>query len=144
MRSLRLDDQLCFRLYAASRMLQQRYRPVLDSLGLTYPQYLVMMVLWEHDGLSMKGMGDKLQLDSGTLTPLLKRMEKAGWLRRTRSVDDGRMVLVHLTAFGRALEARAETVPQQLVACLGSEPATDPAALAGLLDQFMADLSGAS
>lgn len=116
--SLRLDDQLCFPLYAAARAIQQQYRPLLSALGLTYPQYLVMLVLWETDGLSVSGIGSRLHLDSGTLTPLLKRMEKAGLLTRTRSRNDERVVTIHLTEAGRRLRDRAEAVPAQLVACL--------------------------
>ena len=116
--SLRLDDQLCFPLYAAARAVQQRYRPLLAELGLTYPQYLVMMVLWEDDGQSVSALGARLMLDSGTLTPLLKRMEAAGLLERRRSTDDGRVVRAHLTEAGHALHARAEGVPLALVSCL--------------------------
>lgn len=116
--SLRLDDQLCFPLYAAARAVQQRYRPLLTALGLTYPQYLVMLVLWEEDGQSVGALGDRLMLDSGTLTPLLKRLEAAGLLRRSRDAADGRVVRAHLTDAGRALRARAEAVPHQLLACL--------------------------
>jgi DNA-binding MarR family transcriptional regulator len=124
--SLRLDDQLCFPLYAAARAVQQRYRPLLAELGLTYPQYLVMMVLWETDGPSVSALGQRLMLDSGTLTPLLKRMEAAGLLERRREQADGRIVTAHLTDAGRALRAQAEGVPHALVACL--------APLAGDLD----------
>ena len=116
--SLRLDDQLCFPLYAAARAVQQRYRPLLAELGLTYPQYLVMMVLWEDDGQSVSALGARLMLDSGTLTPLLKRMEAAGLLDRRRSEADGRVVRAHLTEVGLALHTRAEAVPPALVACL--------------------------
>ena len=115
--SLRLDDQICFPLYAASRALQQRYRPLLRPLGLTYPQYLVLLVLWETDGRSVSELGAALWLDSGTLTPLLKRMEVAGLLTRTRSDADRRVVNVHLSAAGRALEARARHVPGALARC---------------------------
>ena len=116
--SLRLDDQLCFPLYAAARAVQQRYRPLLAELGLTYPQYLVLMVLWEEDAQSVSALGERLMLDSGTLTPLLKRMEAAGIVARRRSAEDGRIVRAHLTAAGRALQGRAEGVPLALVSCL--------------------------
>ena len=116
--SLRLDDQLCFPLYAAARAVQQRYRPLLQDLGLTYPQYLVMMVLWEDDAQSVSDLGARLMLDSGTLTPLLKRMEAAGFVERRRSAADGRVVRAHLTDAGRTLRARAEGVPTALVSCL--------------------------
>lgn len=114
----RLDNQLCFGLYAASRGVQQLYRPVLDSLGITYPQYLVLMVLWEDDAQSLTALGERLFLDSGTLTPLIKRMEGAGLVDRTRSPDDGRVVVVSLTDAGRALREESPKVPQQLAECL--------------------------
>lgn len=120
--SLRLSDQLCFPLYAATRAVQQRYRPLLEPLGLTYPQYLVMLVLWEGDGLSVQDLGERLFLDAGTLSPLLRRLEAAGLVRRDRSDPDGRVVRLTLTPEGRALEARAAGVPEALVAAL---PETD-------------------
>jgi DNA-binding MarR family transcriptional regulator len=115
--ALALDQQLCFALYHASRAVIRAYAPLLDPLGLTYPQYLVMLVLWEEDGPSVKHIGDRLALDSGTLTPLLKRLEAAGLVTRRRSEHDERVVTVHLTAAGRGLRARAEGVPKQM-ACL--------------------------
>ena len=136
--SLRLDDQICFPLYAASRAVQQRYRPLLDRIGLTYTQYLVMMVLWEEDGLSMKELGGRLYLDSGTLTPLLRRLEDAGRVRRERSTKDARVVHVHLTAAGRTLRDDAQVVPGGLTACLPrpAEP-IDVAALKVILDRLV-------
>jgi len=116
--SLLLDDQICFPLYAAARAIQHHYRPLLKALGITYPQYLVLLVLWETDGLSVSGIGGHLHLDSGTLTPLLKRMASAGLVERRRSTADERVVTIHLTEAGRALRARAEAVPAQLTACL--------------------------
>ncbi|SCK20859.1 MarR family winged helix-turn-helix transcriptional regulator [Vogesella sp. LIG4] len=112
---LRLDAQLCFALYAASRAMTQAYQPLLAPLGLTYPQYLAMLVLWECDGISVKAMGERLQLDSGTLTPLLKRLEAAGLLQRRRSSEDERSVLLHLTAAGAALEELAASIPATLL-----------------------------
>ena len=109
--SLLLDDQLCFALYAAQRAVTAAYRPLLDELGLTYPQYLVMLVLWETDGLTVSELGQRLSLDSGTLTPLLKRLEAAGLVNRLRAVQDERRVHIHLTAAGRKLKARAARVP---------------------------------
>ncbi|MGL5987666.1 MAG: MarR family winged helix-turn-helix transcriptional regulator, partial [Burkholderiales bacterium] len=94
---LRLDEQLCFALYAASRAVTQTYQPYLSQLELTYPQYLVMLVLWEQDGLTVKNIGEKLLLDSGTLTPLLKRLEAIGYVSRKRSLQDERQVLVYLS-----------------------------------------------
>jgi DNA-binding MarR family transcriptional regulator len=108
---LLLDNQLCFALYSASLAMTKLYKPLLDELGLTYPQYLVMLVLWEGDGLMVSELGQRLYLDSGTLTPLLKRLEAAGLVSRLRDVADERRVHVHLTAAGRKLKARAARVP---------------------------------
>jgi DNA-binding MarR family transcriptional regulator len=129
--SLRLDDQLCFPLYAASRAVTARYRTVLDPFGLTYPQYLVLLVLWEADRdpsasdgpLSVGDIGERLRLDSGTLTPLLKRMEGAGLVRRHRDARDERRVLVRLTPTGRALRTDARRIPEQLLGGLSVDPA---------------------
>jgi DNA-binding MarR family transcriptional regulator len=112
--TLKLDAQLCFLLYTATRAVTQAYGPLLGPLGLTYPQYLVMLVLWEQDGISVGGLGQRLYLDSGTLTPLLKRMEAQGLVQRRRSQDDERVVEIHLTEAGRALRARATGVPSAL------------------------------
>ena len=109
--SLLLDDQLCFALYAASRAVTGAYRPLLDALGLTYPQYLVLLVLWERRSCPVKDLGAALQLDYGTLTPLLKRLEAAGWVRRERRPDDERTVEVTLTDEGAALRDRARSIP---------------------------------
>jgi DNA-binding MarR family transcriptional regulator len=116
---LRLDQQLCFPLYAAARAMMQAYQPLLTKLGLTYPQYLVLMVLWEDDGLSVKELGERLYLDSGTLTPLLKRLAEAGLVRRTRAAHDERVVEVFLTGPGKRLEKRAENVPGEIFCKLG-------------------------
>jgi DNA-binding MarR family transcriptional regulator len=104
--ALRLDAQLCFALHAASRAFDGVYRVLLREFGLTYPQYLVLLVLWEHGELSVKKLGAKLRLDSGTLSPLLKRLEAAGWVERRRAVDDERSVVVSLTEAGGALKQR--------------------------------------
>lgn len=122
--SLLLDDQLCFALHSTTLAMNKVYRKLLAKLGLTYPQYLVMMVLWERDGLTLSDIGKRLFLDSATLTPLLKRLEAAGLLRRERGADDERQVIISLTAEGRALEERAAEVPQsvmQAVACSSEE-----------------------
>ena len=111
MDALRLDSQLCFALYAAARAMTQAYAKLLTPLGLTYPQYLVMLVLWEEDGLAVRQLGERLELDSGTLTPLLKRLESAGLVSRLRDVADERRVHVHLTTAGRKLKTRAAKVP---------------------------------
>lgn len=113
---LRLDNQLCFAVYSASLAMTKLYKPLLDKLKLTYPQYLVMLVLWESDGLMVSALGEKLSLDSGTLTPLLKRLEANGLVARIRDVADERRVHVNLTAAGRKLKSRAATVPACLLA----------------------------
>jgi DNA-binding MarR family transcriptional regulator len=110
-KALLLDNQLCFALYSASLAMTKLYKPLLDELGLTYPQYLVMLVLWERDGLMVSELGERLYLDSGTLTPLLKRLEAAGLVARTRDVQDERRVHISLTAAGRKLKARAQKIP---------------------------------
>lgn len=114
-----LDNQLCFSLYSASLAMTKLYKPLLEALELTYPQYLVMLVLWEADGPSVSALGERLCLDSGTLTPLLKRMEAAGWLVRQRSVEDERRVHVWLSAPGRQLQARAAHIPGCVLAQSG-------------------------
>ena len=116
---LQLDHQLCFALYAASRAMTSAYQPLLAPLGLTYPQYLVMMVLWEEDGVAVKHLGARLRLDSGTLTPLLKRLAAQGVIERRRDVVDERVVRIHLTAPGRALRRRAADIPRQLSCRVG-------------------------
>jgi len=117
--ALMLDNQLCFALYSTSLAMTKLYKPLLDALGLTYPQYLVMLVLWERDGLTVSALGERLYLDSGTLTPLLKRMEAAGWLVRQRSSDDERRVEVRLTEAGRTLKAEAASIPGCVVEATG-------------------------
>jgi DNA-binding MarR family transcriptional regulator len=116
---LQLDRQLCFALYSASLATTKLYKPLLDPLGLTYPQYLAMLALWEHDDLGVNELGERLFLDSGTLTPLLKRMEAAGWLQRRRAADDERRVIVSLSEQGRALKKQARAVPRQIAAAGG-------------------------
>lgn len=115
---LRLENQLCFPLYACSRKVVNMYTPYFQPLGITYTQYIVFLVLWENDGVSVRELGQRLYLDSGTLTPLLKKMEEAGFVKRTRSAEDGRVVLVHLTEKGRALRAEAAEIPLRLGGCL--------------------------
>ncbi|MCA9678878.1 MAG: MarR family transcriptional regulator [Kofleriaceae bacterium] len=112
---LRLDNQICFPLYAAARLTVQAYRPLLGELGLTYPQYLVLMVLWEHDGLSVGDLGARLHLNSATLTPVLKRLQRQGLVRRQRRPSDDRTVENWLTDAGRALQERAVSVPTRLI-----------------------------
>ena len=108
---LLLDHQLCFALYSASLAMTKVYKPLLDALGLTYPQYLVLLVLWQQDDRPVSQIGERLFLDSGTLTPLLKRLEAAGWLQRTRDSADERRVRITLTPAGRALQQQARSVP---------------------------------
>jgi DNA-binding MarR family transcriptional regulator len=119
-----LRRQVCFALYAASRATTALYRPLLDELGLTYPQYLVLLVLWERDGRTVKELGEELRLDSGTLSPLLKRMEAAGLVERHRTAGDERVVEVRLTAAGTELQLRARSVPAALVAATGLDRKT--------------------
>lgn len=118
---LRLDRQICFSLNAASRAFNSVYRVILKDLGITYPQYLVMLVLWEHGDLPVKSLGEHLRLDSGTLSPLLKRLETAGLVRRERSARDERSVEIRLTEQGVALRERAEEVPRRIVAATGCD-----------------------
>jgi DNA-binding MarR family transcriptional regulator len=120
--SLRLDDQLCFALYSTSLAMNKTYRKLLAPLNLTYPQYLVMMVLWERDDLSVSEIGDRLFLDSATLTPLLKRMEVSGLVQRARASADERQVIVSLTSAGRALKQQAAALPESLFCIMQCEP----------------------
>lgn len=113
--SLLLDNQLCFSLYSTSLLMTKVYKPLLQALGLTYPQYLTMMVLWERDGMTVGEISTRLLTDPGSLTPLLKRLEAEGLLSRTRSKDDERVVIVELTPQGRALRDQAESVPLNIV-----------------------------
>ena len=119
---LKLDKQLCFPLYALSRLITKAYQPLLESLDLTYPQYLVLLVLWENEALTVKQLGEKLLLDSGTLTPLLKRMEQRQWLSRQRDPRDERSVIVTLQPAGRALQAQAHEIPLKLAEQLELSP----------------------
>jgi DNA-binding MarR family transcriptional regulator len=129
---LQLDNQLCFLFHRISRELTAAYRPLLADLGLTYPQYLVMLVLWEDDGLGVGEIGERLSLDSGTLSPLLRRLESAGLVTRVRAAEDERRVTIHLTAAGRDLEERAADVPAALAAHLVDEPTQYEVARASL------------
>lgn len=119
---LRLENQLCFPMYAASRQVIRHYRPFLDGLGLTYTQYLVMLVLWEEPSVSVKALGQRLCLDSGTLTPVLKSLEAKGLLIRRRPPQDERVVLLSLTEKGRLLRERALSVPHRMAACVRLSP----------------------
>ena len=120
--AMRLDRQLCFPLYAAARNVTGLYTPYLKPLGLTYTQYIVFLVLWERDGLTVTEIGERLMLDNGTLSPLLKKMERAGFVVRRRSPEDERVVLVTLTEEGRALQERAKDGPGQVGQCIRLSP----------------------
>ena len=130
--ALLLDHQLCFALYSASLAMTKVYKPLLDELGLTYPQYLVLLVLWEQDDVQVSRIGERLHLDSGTLTPLLKRLEASQLVRRTRDCDDERRVRITLTEQGRALRMRAQQVP----ACMQSRSQLDLSQIAALRQQL--------
>ncbi|AZE83069.1 Organic hydroperoxide resistance transcriptional regulator [Pseudomonas orientalis] len=119
--SLMLDNQLCFALHSTSLLMTKVYKPLLQALGLTYPQYLAMMVLWEEDGLTVGEISNRLLTDPGSLTPLLKRLEAEGLLSRTRSREDERVVVVELTAAGRALQDKAMGIPQCILGASGLE-----------------------
>ncbi|MFD4372135.1 MarR family winged helix-turn-helix transcriptional regulator [Streptomyces sp. NPDC058486] len=129
---LRLDRQICFSLHAAARAFNGVYREALKELGLTYPQYLVMLVLWEHGELPVKGIGERLRLDSGTLSPLLKRLEAAGYVERRRSAEDERSVTARVTEAGAGLRERALGVPRRIAAATG----LDLGEIAGLREQL--------
>ena len=140
---LLLDNQLCFAVYSTGHAFNRVYQPLLARLGLTYPQYLVMLVLWERDGVPVKDIGEKLFLDSGTLTPLLKRLEAADLVKRTRSTQDERQVLIALTPKGQALRERARAVPQAILAssaCSVSELSAMKNDLVALRDKLNATL----
>ncbi|MFD5617324.1 MarR family winged helix-turn-helix transcriptional regulator [Streptomyces yangpuensis] len=126
--SLLLQDQLCFALYAASRAVTARYRPLLEELGLTYPQYLVMLALWDRDSVSVRELGAALQLESSTLSPLLKRLEAGGLIHRERRADDERSIAVRLTRAGSDLREKARTVPAAIGEAMGLTPEQDATA----------------
>jgi DNA-binding MarR family transcriptional regulator len=141
---LELDRQLCFALYTASRAVARSYAPLLEDAGLTYPQYVTMLVLWEDPERprSIGELGERLYLDSGTLTPLLKRLAAMGYLTRSRDAEDERRVLVRLTAEGLALRDRLAAVPESFLACLGMDVA-DASALRDKLTELAASLEAA-
>jgi len=118
-KSVKLESALCFAIYSANHAITRAYKPLLDRHGLTYPQYLVMIVLWEKDGQTVGSIGDDLFLESSTLTPLLKRLEKAGFLRRTRDDKDERQVCIYLTDEGKALRDTLSEIPQQMLKAFG-------------------------
>ena len=120
--AMKLVNQLCFPLYAAARNVTNLYAPWLKPLGLTYTQYIVFLVLWERDGVSVTEIGEKLMLDNGTLSPLLKKLEKAGYIQRRRCREDDRVVEITLTDEGKALQEKAKDVPAKVAACIDLEP----------------------
>ncbi len=138
--ALLLRRQLCFRLYSTSREVVRRYKPLLDPLNLTYPQYLAMMVLWEESPLSVKELGKRLQLDSGTLTPMFKKLEAHGFVKRERSQDDERVVMISLTEAGMQLREKAVDVPPCLFSSLGVDPRVAKKLIVAL-DDFNAQLA---
>ena len=133
---LKLENQLCFPLYACAKEVVRRYTPLLEPLGLTYTQYIAMMVMWEHKSISVKDMGKLLFLDSGTLTPMLKKMEKSGWISRRRSREDERMVIVTITEKGEMLQEKAADVPVRMAGCLTLKN-DDAMQLYSLLNELM-------
>ena len=140
---LRLENQICFPLYAASRLVIQKYQPLLDKLGITYPQYLVLMVLWETDSIAVSEITQRLILNTNTVTPILKRMEAQGIIQRQRSGEDERKVIVTLTPKGKELQIEAASIPDKLVAGLNSDHvnAEDLKTLKDLLYQIINHLS---
>lgn len=138
--ALQLDNQICFALYSASNAITRTYRPLLDPLGLTYLQYIVMMVLWQEDNISVKSLGEKVRLDSGTLTPLLKRLEAKELLIRGRSPDDERVRVLTLTDTGRELKQQATIIPQQMLCQVQLLP-EDLKRLKSLCDRLLNNLS---
>ena len=137
---LKLENQLCFRLYAASRLVTQAYHPFLEELGITYPQYLVLLVLWEQDAQPVNDLARRLHLETNTVTPLLQRMEKEGLVTRKRGKEDGRQVIVSLTARSREMEDRAAAIPAAVgarAACSRLTPASVPELFA-TLDELIA------
>jgi DNA-binding MarR family transcriptional regulator len=137
---LTLDKQFCFSLYSASLAMTKTYKPLLEKIGLTYPQYLVMLVLWQQDGILVKDIGELLFLDSGTLTPLLKRMEAAQLVQRTRDAQDERQVRITLTPEGRELKQAAKSIPISVM-CASGQSAEVLMQLRGQLTQIRDDLS---
>ena len=140
---LKLDNQLCFRFYAVSRLITQAYGPLLSEMEVTYPQYLVLLVLWERDGMPVNDIAKKLLLNTNTVTPLLKRMEEQNLVKRTKGVEDGRQVVVSLTPKGKALEEKAKCVPIQLGSKFVCEEIKDEdwPLIAGKLDSLISVLS---
>lgn len=140
---LKLDNQMCFRLYTAARLLTQSYAPYFKQMGITYPQYLVLMILWEQDNRVISEITDRLMLETNTVTPLLQRMEKQGLIIRTRGQVDSRQRIVSLTKEGKRLEEQAKDIPGCLVSCLsdGGVDINELASLAPIMDKLITALS---
>ncbi len=119
---MRLANQLCFPIYAAARRVVNLYTPFLKPLGLTYTQYIVFLVLWEKDGITVGEICSRLMLDNGTVSPLLKKMQQAGYIEKNRSADDDRVVLISLTEEGRALQEKAKDIPEEVAGCIDLPP----------------------
>ncbi len=134
--ALKLDNQLCFALYVCSKEIIKKYKPLLDPLGLTYTGYITLLALWEEDEVTVKDLGRKLYLDSGTLTPLLKKLEASGYIKRIRSVSDERKVVIKLTKDGQELKSKAYEIPQDLICSVKFE-AADAANLLSNLHKIM-------
>lgn len=132
--TLKLENQICFAFYACSREITKLYRPMLEDIDLTYTQYVTMLALWEQDHVTVTALGNKLYLDSGTLTPLLKKLEAAGHITRTRDRNDERSVIVELTEQGKALREKAEGIPAQLFCKFDADPAEGAALLEQIHD----------
>lgn len=139
--ALKLDNQLCFPLYAASREVIKRYHPYLAELGITYTQYIAMMVLWEEEKISVKELGNRLFLDSGTLTPVLKSLEEKGYVNRRRSTEDERVLIVEATEAGNALRERAVDIPEKIAGCVRLDT-EDAIQLYRLLYKVLAAMNG--
>ena len=138
---LKLKNQLCFPLYACSKEILRMYKPFLDALDLTYTQYITMMVLWELKQVSVKELGERLYLDSGTLTPVLKKLEQKGYIKRERSKEDERMLVVTVTLFGEELKEAALYVPAQIGSCVNLTP-EEAQQLYGLLQKVLSGRNG--
>ncbi|MBS7543554.1 MarR family winged helix-turn-helix transcriptional regulator [Ancylobacter oerskovii] len=143
--ALKLDSQFCFAVYSAAHAVMRAYRPLLERLGLTYPQYLVMLVLWERDGQAVGAIADRLMLESSTLTPLLKRLEGMGLATRRRNPDNERQLIVSLTPAGHQLKDEAAAIPPHILSCSGkgvTELANLREAIVGIRDSFAASRAG--
>ena len=138
---MKLDNQICFPLYAAARYVTGLYTPYLKELGLTYTQYITFLVLWERDGVSVSEIGSRLMLDNGTLSPMLKKMEQAGYIERKRSSDDDRVVIVSLTKKGRELQDKAKEIPMKVGGCIDLPP-EKAIQLHGLLHELLENQKG--